>query len=153
VRRAVTLSITLALGSCGYNVETLPECFTENIPASIRAIGQVMRAGDYKGGNVEIEHTLCSTHGNRLANAERLLTAAGFQHDTGPEELGKCIHVRVNSPLAPQALDKQITTFCGIAAGSRIAYVSWSGMVGEKSIYVSGNYVSILRKGELPKPF
>jgi hypothetical protein len=140
------------LTACSYNVETLPQCFSEDVPPSLRAIAEVTQSGDYKAGDIEIQHTLCSTHYDRLANAERLLTAAGFRHETRIDELGKCIDAHLISPLTPHALNQQVTTFCGIAAGSRVAYVSWSAMVGEKSVYVSGKYISITRPGELPKP-
>jgi hypothetical protein len=147
----ITLLTALTLSGCRYSVETLPACYAANVPSSLRAIAQLAQAKAYNGEEIEIEHTLCSTHYDRLANAERLITAAGFRHSVRGAELGKCIGAQVKSALTPTALERQVTVFCRIAADSRVAYVSWSGMVDQKFVYVSGKYFSISRPGEQPK--
>ena len=151
-RATLTTASALLLAGCSYGVETLPKCFSENVPPSLRAVAQLARSNQYKGGVVDLTHMLCSTYDDRLGTAEKLLTAAGFPHETGIAELGKCIDVDVKTRLTSQVLDQQVTTFCGIAAAARVAYVSWSGRVGEKFVYVSGKYISITGRGELPKP-
>ena len=61
----MTLTASLLCG-CSYRAETLPRCFNENIGPSVRAIEEVTGSGAYRGGIVELLHTLCSTHNDRL---------------------------------------------------------------------------------------
>jgi len=128
--------------ACSYHSETLPRCFSDNIEPSLRAVKQVTDSGAYRSGMVELKHTFCSTHDDRLAIAERLLTARGFSFERHIAELGNCTDVTVTSALTAQALRTQVTTFCGVAAAAGVAYSHWSGGIGDRFLFVSGNYVS-----------
>jgi hypothetical protein len=148
--RTAAISCMLATG-CSYNVETLARCF-DNVEPSLRAVKQVVESGAYRGGQVALRHTLCSTDEDRLAVAERLLAASGYQYVRRVAELGRCTDVRLKSPLTSQAVQRQVTTFCGVAAAAGVAYTAWSGGIGDHFLYVSGKYISLTRRGELPKP-
>ncbi len=76
----IALSATF-VSSCGCRAETLPNCFSENIHPSLRAVKQVVSSGAYRGGEVELNHTFCSTHEDRLAVAEKLLAATGYSFE------------------------------------------------------------------------
>jgi hypothetical protein len=153
-RHALTMISTGAVlvSACSYRAETLPRCFDENIAPSLRAVKQVTDSGAYRGGLVQLQHTFCSTHDDRLGVAERLLTASGYSFERHIDEVGHCTDVSVKSPLTADALRKEVTTFCGVAAAAGVAYSDWSGSVGDRFLYVSGKYMSFLTRGELPKP-
>ena len=153
LRGLTTMVMTTSLVSaCGYRAETLPRCFDENIGPSLGAVKQVTDSGEYRGGVVKLQHAICSTHDDRLDIAEKLLAAGGYSFERSIEEVGHCTNVSVQSPLTPEALRKEVTTFCGVAAASGVAYSNWSGSIGNRFLFVSGNYISFLRAGELPKP-
>lgn len=148
-----TIAMSASLVSaCSYRAETLPRCFDENIGPSLRAVKQVTDSGAYRGGVVELQHTFCSTHDDRLDIAERLLGASGYSFHRRIEEVGHCTDVSLKSPLTAEALRKEVTTFCGMAAAAGVAYTDWSGGIGDRFLYVSGKYISFLGRGELPKP-
>ena len=151
------LTIMIATGAslvsaCSYRAETLPRCFDENIGPGLRAVKQVTDSGAYRGGLVELQHTFCSTHDDRLDVAEKLLGASGYSFERHIDEVGHCTDVILKSPLTADALRKQVTTFCGVAAAAGIAYRDFSGGIGDRFLYVSGNYISFLGRGQLPKP-
>lgn len=148
---AIAMAASL-VSACSYRAETLPHCFDENIGPSLRAVKQVTDSGAYRGGAVELQHTFCSTHDDRLDIAERLLGASGYSFERHIDEVGHCTDVKLKSPLTAEALRKEVTTFCGLAAAAGVAYRDWSGGIGGRFLYVSGNYISILGRGELPKP-
>jgi hypothetical protein len=58
----------------------------------------------------------------------------------------------MKSALTGAALQRQLTTFCGIAAAARVTYRSWSANIGQRSLYVSGTYTSLTNENELPMP-
>ena len=147
----IAVSATLIAG-CSYRAETLPRCFDERIAPSLRGVKQVTDSGAYRGGAVELQHTLCSTHDDRLDVAEKLLEANGYSFERHIDELGHCTEVSLKSPLTPEALRREVTTFCGVAAAAGVSYRGRSGSIGDRFLYVSGNYISFLRPGELPKP-
>ncbi|HEX8840361.1 MAG TPA: hypothetical protein VF750_07825 [Sphingomicrobium sp.] len=140
------------LSACTYRAETLPRCFDEHIGPSLRAVKEATDSGAYRGGVVELRHTFCSTHDDRLGAAEKLLAASGYLFERHIDEVGHCTDVSLKSPLTQQALRNDITTFCGIAATAGVAYRDWSGSIGDRFLYVARDYVSLLRRGELPKP-
>ena len=139
------------VSACTYRPETLPRCF-DKIGPSVRAVEQVTQSGAYRGGVVELKHSLCSTHDDRLDAAEKLLGESGYSFERHRDEVGRCTDVKVKSPLTEEALRTQITPFCQIAASARVAYRDWSGSIGDRFLYVSGNYVSVAGRGEVPKP-
>jgi hypothetical protein len=139
------------LSACSYRAETLPRCFDENIGPSTFAVKQVIDSGAYRGGLIELQHTFCSTHDDRLDIAEKLLAASGYSFERHIDEVGHCTDVSVESPLTADALRKEVTTFCGVAAAAGVAYRDWSGGIGNRFLYVSGKYVSFSGRGELPK--
>lgn len=146
------ISVCAALVSaCSYRAETLPRCFDENIGPSLGAVKQVTDSGAYRGGVVQLQHTFCSTHDDRLDIAEKLLRAGGYSFERHIDEVGHCTDVSLKSPLTADALRKEVTTFCGVAAAAGIAYRDWSGSIGDRFLYVSGHYISFLGRGELPK--
>jgi hypothetical protein len=148
-----TIAMTGCLVSaCSYRSETLPRCFDERISPSLRAVKQVKDSGAYRGGLVELQHTFCSTHDDRLDVAEKLLRASRYSFERHIDEIGHCTSVSIKSPLTAEALQNEVTTFCGVAAAAGVAYRDWSGAIGNGFLYVSGNYVSFLGRGELPKP-
>ena len=140
------------VSACSYRAETLPRCFSDNLDPSLRAVKQVADSGAYRGGTVELKHTFCSTHADRLAIAERLLTASGYSFERHIAELGDCTDVDVKSPLTAEAVRTQVTAFCGVAAAAGVAYTDWSGGIGDRYLFVSGNYISFTGRGELPIP-
>ena len=140
------------VSGCSYHAETLPRCFDKNIGPSLRAIKQVTDSGAYRGGVVQLQHTFCSTHDDRLDVAEKLLAASSYSFERRIDELGHCTDVSVKSPLTAEALRNEVTTFCGVAAAAGVAYRNWSGSIGDRFLYVSGNYISLSRRGELPRP-
>jgi hypothetical protein len=99
---------------------------------------------------VELKHTFCSTHDDRLAVAERLLAARGYSFERHIAELGKCTDVAVKSPLTAQVLRTQVTAFCGVAAAAGVAYTDWSGNIGDSFVFVSGKHISLSGADELP---
>jgi hypothetical protein len=111
-----------------------------------------MDSGTYGGGVVPLQHTFCSTHDDRLDVVEKLLEASGYSFERHIEEVGHCTDVSLKSPLTADALRKEVTTFCGVAAAAGVACRDWSSSIGDRSLYVSGNYISFLGRGELPKP-
>lgn len=141
----------MAVSGCSYDAETLPRCFSDNVEPSLRAVKQVVESGAYHGGDIVLSHRFCSTDEDRLTVAERLLAASGYPFKRHIAELGRCTEVRLKSPLTSQALQRQVTTFCGVAAAAQVAYTGWSGGVGDRFLYVSGEYISFTRRGELPK--
>lgn len=146
-------TVTIAgclVSACSYHAETLPRCFSENIDPSLRALKQVTDSGAYRGGMVELKHTFCSTHDDRLAIAERLLAASGYSFERHIAELGKCTDVSVKSLLTAHALRTQVTAFCGVAAAAGVAYADWSGRIGDSFVFVSGNHISLSGADELP---
>ena len=149
---AIAIGATLT-SACGYRAETLPRCFSERVGPSLNAVKQVIDSGLYRGGDVELTHSLCTTHNERLVVAERLLAASGytFSRQQMPE-LGRCTNVTVETPLTPQAIEKQVTTFCGMAAAARVSYGNWSGTIGDRFLFVAGKYISFTRGNEIPKP-
>jgi hypothetical protein len=153
-RRALTIiSISAALiSACSYRAETLPRCFDEKISPSLRAVKQATDRGAYRGGVIQLRHTFCSTHDDRLDVAEKLLAANGYDFERHIDEVGHCTDVSLKAPLTADALRNEVTTFCGVAAAAGVAYRDWSGSIGDRFLYVSGNYISFLARGELPKP-
>ena len=143
--------IASLVSACNYRAETLPRCFDENIGPSLRAVKQVTDSGAYRGGPVELQHTFCSTHDDRLDVTEKLLAASGYSFQRHIDEVGHCTDVRLMSPLTADALRKQVTTFCGVAAAAGVAYRDWNGSIGNRFLYVSGDYISFLGPGELPR--
>ena len=131
------------LSACSYRAETLPRCLSHNVDSSLRAVKKVTDSGAYPGGVVELEHRLCSTHDDKLAIAERLLTASGYSFERHAAELGDCTDVTLKSPLTTPVLRKQVTTFCQIAAAAGVAYTGWSGSIGSRFLFVSGDYISL----------
>ena len=137
------------VSACSYPAETLPRCISDKVEPSLRAVKQVVDSGAYRDGDIELQHTFCSTHDDRLAVAEKLLAARGYSFERQIAELGDCTAVRLKSPLTSDALQRQVTMFCGIAAAARVAYTHWSGGIGDRFLYVSGDYISFTRRGEL----
>ena len=147
---ALALAFSFVSG-CSYGAETLPECFDKNIQPTLRAVEQAARSPNYKGGEIEIKHTLCSTHDDRLNIAEQLLASAGYLHERHIAELGHCIDVTVKSLLTAEAFRRQVINVCGIASASGVAYTDWSGPIGDHFLFVSGKFVSFSGPHELPK--
>ena len=146
---AITANLVSA---CSYRAETLPRCFDEKIGSSLRAVKQVTDSRAYRGAVVELQHTFCSTHDDRLDVAEKLLGASGYSFERHIDEVGHCTNVSLKSPLTVEALRNDVTTFCGVAAAAGVAYRDWSGGIGDRFLYVSGNYISFSGPSEMPKP-
>src|SRR3954453_9180887 len=95
---AMTMAAGLGL-SCTYHAKTFPQCYAENVGPSLAAVKQVTDSGAYSGGDVELQHVFCSTHGDRLVVAEKLLSASGYAFKRHTAELGQCTDVQVRSPF------------------------------------------------------
>jgi hypothetical protein len=130
----------LAESGCTYGEERLPDCWTENVGPSVKALSQLPSLG---GPETTIQHTLCSTHADRLAQAETALTSVGFSHDRHRAEIGECLDVDVHGQISPSTIKKQVENICTIAAAARVAYSDWSGDIGGRFVFVHGNYVSV----------
>lgn len=150
-RHVTIAAAAMLISACSQRGETLPQCFSK-IQPSMRAIAMAGNRGIYKGGEIEITHALCSRNDDRLDVAERLLSANGYSSDRHIDEVGKCIDIQMKSALTGAALQRQLTTFCGIAAAARVTYRSWSANIGQRSLYVSGTYTSLTNENELPMP-
>ncbi|HEV2079399.1 MAG TPA: hypothetical protein VGR19_05830 [Allosphingosinicella sp.] len=129
--------------SASYGEQDVSECLSKQMEPSINVVQKLTNGGSRDVGPVELRHSMCSTHDDRIASTERALLAAGYKHSTGVAELGRCINVVVPSAFNQKAVEQQITSLCTISANNGMVYMNWSGDVGGSFVFVSGDYVAI----------
>ena len=136
----ILVCAALAESGCTYGEERLPDCWTENVGPSVKVLSQLPSLG---GPETTIQHTLCSTHADRLTQAETALTSGGYSHVRNRAEVGECLDVEVHGQVSASTIKKQVENICTIAAAARVGYSDWSGNIGGRFVFVHGKNVSV----------
>jgi hypothetical protein len=138
----------MALSSCSWGEDKLPDCWTSNIGPSLILLEKAHLSLDNLR-QVERRHSLCSTHEDRLNSAEKALLASGYRYKREVAELGDCIKVTITGSLNEKNLRREMTVMCTVAAATRIRYADWSGQVGDQFLFARGDFTST---SQMPPP-
>lgn len=142
MRRSL-LVLTLAATGCSYCLQNEADCVAVNVPSAARALPAIRALAEPPPATLESGFVLCSTHEARLAAAIAALGAEGYSSYLGAAEVGKCLRVARTHEATAEAMAREVSAMCRIAAASRIAYGHWQTEVAGKSVRLAGGRLSI----------
>lgn len=135
--RGALFLVALAASGCTYRTQSYSDCVARHVPSGLRALPEIRALVDPPPERLESGFVLCSTREERLVAAGEALGAKGYSSYVGAAELGKCLRVARTMDSTAEAVEREVSAMCEVAAEHRIAYLSWQAEVGGRSVSVS----------------
>lgn len=142
MRPVLLVALALAATGCAHRQPAMP-CAAANLPFVARALPDIVALTDPPPATLEAGFVLCSTRRDRLLAATAALGEKGYSSYIGAADGGKCLRVARTHEASVPALEREVTTMCGIAEAHRITYRHWQTEVAGKSVKLAGNRLTI----------
>jgi hypothetical protein len=136
VKRALAV-LALAATGCTHRWQPEADCVAGNVPLALRSLPEIRSLAHQAPMTLEAGFVLCSTHRDRLDSAIEALGKEGYSSYLGAARFGKCLRIARTHEASPEAMEREITAICRIAAANRIAYRHWQAEVGGNSVVLA----------------
>ncbi|HYI40138.1 MAG TPA: hypothetical protein VE053_07455 [Allosphingosinicella sp.] len=146
MRPALLAALALAASGCAHRPPAVP-CAAANLPFVARAMPDILALADPPPATLEAGFVLCSREEARLLVASAALGEKGYSSYIGAGDgRGKCLRVVRTHEASVAALEREVATMCEIAEVHGIAYRHWQTEVGDKSVRLAGERLTIAGK-------
>lgn len=141
--RPAALVLALAAAGCAYGPPPGSDCVSTNAAAAAAAMPRIRALSDPPPTTLEAGFVLCSPHEHRLLAASAALGAQGYSSYIGTAKRGKCLRVPRTHEASAEALEREVTAMCGVAAAHGIAYRRWQTEVAGKSARIAAGRLTV----------